>query len=256
MRIIVISLVVVIGFAAGYLYYLNNKLAPIDNEPAAKLVPRYFKPAPITWPVRHLDIGYAKFDVPATLTNALTRVGDSSTLRFESLAKGPAQGEGFIMAPVQVTELDSTQLLESLTPLGGRKYESLFELKKHAFDTLPPSVWSGFTKAGRKRMAHDLCLLAIKITMAGEGAVGIVENERIGLIATERGDTMFFDLHDKKSRSVQVIGFSKVLLGVKSEEVIASIFHTYALLGTEFSERSLRAALENSGFPSTSQPLP
>jgi hypothetical protein len=148
------------------------------------------------------------------------------------------------MPPISESDLNFKELLKSFERLSGESYDSYFELEKRAFGTQVPSVWLAFFPGGRRRLAGDLCLLVTKTSLVGLGQVRIAENEQIGLIVTEDRWAMDIELHDKKNSFFQKIIFEKNLSGVSFDEVISSIFYTYRVTETDFSETSLRSALE------------
>lgn len=211
------------------------------DAPAARLMPQ---PLVVESPtlVRHIDLGYARFDVPLQINGEVVQHGNT---QFFTIADSTASEHNLTVCPLATDSRPELQsLFDQYERVAGRRPKSYWEVEKAILFANPFSVWT-IPFRGRKRAVLDMQLVTIKgLTLNRADTVLLYETENIGAIVTVRPDMSCITIADKRHGTEQRF----LVRPADAQAVASALIQSYHLETMDFSEPQLLKLAAQAGI--------
>jgi len=224
-KLALIVLAVFVTGILGYGYYLHRKLDAVMSSRSAKVQLEPYALKPRTVPTRLINLGFAQFQLPASISGEPVQVGDNLLVVLG------ANGGLVVGAPLSDTDEEMASILNSVSTLADDKIDSLFELKKRALVVRPFTVWS-LPVMGKRKAILGATLIAIKSLFAFDSPVmRVVENSELGAFIAETPNLTAIVIHDKQKRASQEFFISPGAIDI--DQVMAALMASYRFTSDE-----------------------
>ncbi len=213
---------------------MSNKSAEVQLEP--------YVLKPLTVPTRLINLGFARFELPASILGEPWQVGDNLFIVFGA-------GDGLFFGP-PISESDEAMVsaLESISVLTDAKVDSLFELKKRALAARPFTVWS-LPILGKRKAALGATLITLKSLFAFDApVVRVIETSELGIFVALTPRHTVIAIYDKRKRISQELFIPPEAIDI--DQVMAALIASYRFTSHETTRDGWIAEMKAAGIQS------
>jgi hypothetical protein len=218
---------VLVAGVLGYGYYLHRKLEAVMSAPSAQVRLEPYALKPLTVQTRPINLGFAHFELPASLGGEPVRVGDDLLIVLDA-------NEGILFgSPFSDFDAGVASMLASASVLADHPVGSLFELKKQALAARPFTVWS-LPVLGKKRAIFGATMVSLKgLFSYAAPVVGMIEMPELGLFIAQTPDRTVIAVHDRRKGISQEFVIPPAVADV--DQIVAALAASYRFTSDETS---------------------
>jgi hypothetical protein len=251
MRLFLALLLFVALGIGGFIYYLQQKLEPVMTAKGVELNLTPYKLTSFTGSTRQIDLGFARFNIPATISGEPMLMGDTL---FIVLEQGALPIQISFFPPISEQEKEVLGLVTGYLQVSGERVDNSFEYKKRALLAQPFSVWAIPALGKRKAISTTLLLLTKSLLAHAASKLQVFETTEVGLLIVTDHNKTVITLFDKRKQITQ--DFYITHGSVDIDQFLAAVIPSYKFISDDTVEAKWHEQAKAAGLRSKTTTVP